>query len=105
MQSRIMHPENMDDTTSEATSPYSASKMDSLSMNNQSNDTYQFQSQQQMTYSQATQDRFLQGEASQQLRPACCRGKMSEDERKARKRKIDKDYRLKKKVMEGLGMG
>lgn len=95
----------MDDTTSEATSPYSASRMDSSSMYNQSNSTYQFHSQQQMTHSQATQDRFLQGEALQQPRRGCCRGKMSEDERKARKRQTDRDYRQNKKVMEGLGMG
>ncbi|TYH86675.1 hypothetical protein ES332_D01G061100v1 [Gossypium tomentosum] len=86
----------MDDTTSEATSP--SSRMDSSSMYNQSNQTYQFHSQQQMSYSQATQDRFLQGEALQQPRRGCCRGKMSEDERKARKRQTDRDYRQNKKA-------
>ncbi|KAL1184630.1 hypothetical protein V6Z11_A01G058400 [Gossypium hirsutum] len=98
MQSRIFHTGNMDDTTSEATSPYSASRMDSSSMYNQSNSTYQFHSQQQMTHSQATQDRFLQGEALQQPRPGCLKDKMSEDERKARKRLADKKHRQKKKA-------
>ncbi|KAH1120831.1 hypothetical protein J1N35_003991 [Gossypium stocksii] len=98
MQSRILHRGNMDDTTSEATSPYSASRMDSSSMYNQSNSTYQFHSQQQMTHSQATQDRFLQGEASQQPRAGFLEDKMNEDVKKARKRQADKKYRQKRKA-------
>ncbi|GMJ10137.1 hypothetical protein HRI_004682900 [Hibiscus trionum] len=92
----------MDDTTSEATSPYSASGMEYSSINNQSYYTYQWplhpQMNDGMTHSQATRDHFLQGEASQQPRPGGRRPKMTIDERKVRKRQIDADHRRRKKA-------
>ncbi|KAK8648374.1 hypothetical protein V6N13_129128 [Hibiscus sabdariffa] len=94
----------MDDTTSEATSPYSASGMENSSINNQSYSHYtsQLHLHQQMNdgmlHSQATCDHFLQGEASQQPRPGGCRSKMTIDEKKARKRQIDADHRRRKKA-------
>ncbi|XVF04331.1 hypothetical protein REPUB_Repub05bG0073200 [Reevesia pubescens] len=97
----------MDDTTSEATSPYSTSEMAHTSMYTQSNPTYQWHFHQQMnegtTHSQAYQDHFLQGEASEashQPRLGGRRAKMSEDQRRERKKLADVNYRLRKKNKE-----
>ncbi|OMO67601.1 epiplakin-like protein [Corchorus olitorius] len=74
------------------------------SMYDQSNDAYQWNFRQQiteaMTHSQANRKHILQGEPSEvshQSRPGNRRPKMSEAEKKRRKRQIDAKYRQSKK--------
>ncbi|OMO59985.1 hypothetical protein CCACVL1_24487 [Corchorus capsularis] len=104
LQNRILHLGNMEDTRSEATSPYSTSEMAYSSMYDQSNDTYQWNFRQQiteaMTHSQENRKHVLQGEPSEvshQSTPGNRRPKMSEAEKKRRKRQIDAKYRQSKK--------
>lgn len=97
---------DMEETTSEVTSPCLTSQMAYGPMYDQLNNALAWNSRQHtnvgIVHSQANQFQLVQGEpseASEQPRARRCRPKLNEDQRRENKRQCDIKYRLNQKVV------